>query len=780
MYKISILNLLQKRTILTVALLFIGFTSFAQALVGGTVYPVNGQVNNAPVSFRTIREAIAHITTTGNGLSGNGQVVLELTSTYDPALEFEEPNATASITIPNIATTSATLGITIRPGVGVTKTLSANIGTGGGGGTIFLNGAQYITIDGRQGGTGAIGLTIVNTSNIIHSTYTYAAVKLTNANNNTITYTNLQASGRSATYSAVVYFSSGSNTTNSENNTISYNNITSSSEGRVTNAIANLSFHADRRKNANNTISNNEIHNFSLAGINLNTSLGAGDGWQITNNTIHDGVGTDVTGINATEIVGTATISNNIISDLNGTGTLMGINVQATIATIISNNTITSISGATTTGINTLSAATIISKNRINNITGTGIVAAIYIQATTGTTAVLANKIRAISTSGANVAVYPIRIATNTDAARVINIVNNVVSVSDAISSATGANRHLMGVSISGIGTVNLYYNTIHIANTVEPSSAYACYAWTSGLIINVTNSILSANVTDKNTLITGTAGVTINRSYSLFVYRTTGGTAYNTNNNETFSYGEAGRPGNPSELFASLTDLTIQPDFITSLVGTKGTPILPYTTDIEGVDRAATPSIGAHDYSERVLPVTITSFNAKLNNNRTLFDWTVGTESNVNRYEVERLQADGSYYTIAKVIATGASSYNATDVNPLTGDNYYRLKSIDNDGTVGYFVEVKHVKIAIATEKKASIYPNPVIGDKINVALTNYPEGQYSYKIVNAAGNTIAQGKFTNNGSGAVTLYEPLAKGVYVLHIVNGANIIQSKLIKN
>ncbi|MDQ8004632.1 MAG: T9SS type A sorting domain-containing protein [Pedobacter sp.] len=183
----------------------------------------------------------------------------------------------------------------------------------------------------------------------------------------------------------------------------------------------------------------------------------------------------------------------------------------------------------------------------------------------------------------------------------------------------------------------------------------------------------------------------------------------------------------------------------------------------------------------DEVLPVTISTFTAKLNNNKVALNWTVGTETNVNRYEVERSTNGVDFIKVAEVVANGSSSYATVDAKPELGINYYRLKGVDNDGTLSPFNEVRSIKVNSLEAKVVSVYPNPLVGNTINVTLSNYTKGTYTYKLVDASGRLIQQGSFENNGSesSVITVANTLTKGIYVLHIINGSETIQSKLIK-
>lgn len=261
---------------------FIGIFCFAfqsnasAQLVGGNVYPING-TENAPTSFQSLKTAVTYLT--ANGVSGTGQAVLEFQSGYDAA---SDTAAGTSISIPNITGTSATLGITVRPGAGFTTKISISIS---GAGSIILNGAKYITFDGRQGGSGATGLTLQNggvNTTIATSTVqfindaqfcTLRNLSLTNANTN------------SASAAGTVLFGTTSGSTGNSNNTIT-NNVF----GPVGGSLTSCSYHIISSgtagfPNASNTITNNEITNFGFRGMVATT--GTGNNWTITGNSIY-------------------------------------------------------------------------------------------------------------------------------------------------------------------------------------------------------------------------------------------------------------------------------------------------------------------------------------------------------------------------------------------------------------------------------------------------------------------------------------------------------------
>lgn len=277
-------------------------SSFAQ-LVGGNVYPING-TENAPSSFQSLKTAVTYLS--ANGVSGTGQVVLEFQSPYDPAADTA---AATSITIPNITGTSSSLGITFRPGTGFSTKISISIA---GAGSIILNGAKYITFDGRQGGSGATGLTLQNGTS--SATAVTSTIQLINdAQFNTLRNLSMtNANTNSSSAAGTLYFGTTTGSTGNSNNTVT-NNIF----GPVGGSLISCSYHVISNgtagfPNASNTFTNNEFTNFGFRAI--VTTTGTGNFWTVTGNSFYGsltGTGTH-RGINFLTGSGSGhTISNN-------------------------------------------------------------------------------------------------------------------------------------------------------------------------------------------------------------------------------------------------------------------------------------------------------------------------------------------------------------------------------------------------------------------------------------------------------------------------------------
>ena len=112
------------------------------------------------------------------------------------------------------------------------------------------------------------------------------------------------------------------------------------------------------------------------------------------------------------------------------------------------------------------------------------------------------------------------------------------------------------------------------------------------------------------------------------------------------------------------------------------------------------------------VLPITLSSFSATAINKTIQTNWFTATELNTSHFIVQH-STNGSTFTdlgSVKAIGIGANKYAYTDVSPVVGTNYYRLKSVDKDGAVTYS---KIVTAAFTTNNSAlTTFPNPTRGN--------------------------------------------------------------------
>ena len=186
------------------------------------------------------------------------------------------------------------------------------------------------------------------------------------------------------------------------------------------------------------------------------------------------------------------------------------------------------------------------------------------------------------------------------------------------------------------------------------------------------------------------------------------------------------------------------------------------------------------------VAPVTLTSFTAHNKGNGVSLDWSTSQELNNNYFQIER-SANGStgWSIIATVMGAGNSqvvnNYNALDVSPLSGINYYRLKQVDNDGKAVYS---KTVTVKIDLQKTAvSVIANPFY-NTLSVSFVSPTSEMVTARLVDVTGKQIAVDKWSiYNGTSKKDFNNlgGLQHGMYILSVINnsGEILYNGKVVK-
>jgi hypothetical protein len=132
-------------------------------------------------------------------------------------------------------------------------------------------------------------------------------------------------------------------------------------------------------------------------------------------------------------------------------------------------------------------------------------------------------------------------------------------------------------------------------------------------------------------------------------------------------------------------------------------------------------------------LPITLVSFKiSTTDSNSVELIWATASERNFDKFVIEKSRDGLTFQSIGEVKGIGTSStlqnYSFTDVNPVSGTNYYRLKSVDLDNSFAYS---KTIFTSFEGEKKTfSVYPNPSNGEAVNYT-SNFEATDGDYIIV-------------------------------------------------
>ncbi len=109
------------------------------------------------------------------------------------------------------------------------------------------------------------------------------------------------------------------------------------------------------------------------------------------------------------------------------------------------------------------------------------------------------------------------------------------------------------------------------------------------------------------------------------------------------------------------------------------------------------------------LLPLSFVHFGVSADHQSVQIDWSISAELFSGRMEVQRSRWGRFFSPIATLDASdlsGISNYSYPDGQPIVGNNYYRLKIFEADGTAT-FSQIEAVEMR--TADPVAVHPNPV-----------------------------------------------------------------------
>ena len=206
-----------------------------------------------------------------------------------------------------------------------------------------------------------------------------------------------------------------------------------------------------------------------------------------------------------------------------------------------------------------------------------------------------------------------------------------------------------------------------------------------------------------------------------------------------------------------------------------------PYTSTATGITTFSPFDDGSDGGGG--LPVELANFTGKLNDNGTVdLDWTTLVEINNQYFTVER-STDGVNFTeLGRQEGAGNSTaelnYTLVDQKPATGTNYYRLKQTDYDGESKYVGGIVAINTQKASTETVSIYPNPVEGREVTIAISNGNiDGSMLVEVTDLSGKTVYHNTLVGVQN-HIFLPITISQGIYMVKLTSGDNVYQQKLL--
>ncbi|MCX6247914.1 MAG: hypothetical protein NTW10_09285, partial [Bacteroidetes bacterium] len=264
------------------------------------IFPLSGNKTVGPTGdFFTLTAAFAYLNT--NGV--NGALNLILQSTYVSSVEPAFP--IPALPIPGASSTNK---VTVYPSASGLSITSASAT-----GTINMNGANFVTFDGRVNAAGSTKNMVIENTNVAG----YAIQFINGAVNNTLKYCVVKGV-ETSTSLGVVNFATTTTTSGNNNNLIDNCDVR---DGASNPANLIYSLGTSGIPNMNNTVSNSYLFNWFLASTTIQTAainlLTGSSDWTINANSFYETASLTYT-------------STGTVSIINMTNTLNGVNFVVT------------------------------------------------------------------------------------------------------------------------------------------------------------------------------------------------------------------------------------------------------------------------------------------------------------------------------------------------------------------------------------------------------------------------------------------------------------------
>jgi Secretion system C-terminal sorting domain len=167
--------------------------------------------------------------------------------------------------------------------------------------------------------------------------------------------------------------------------------------------------------------------------------------------------------------------------------------------------------------------------------------------------------------------------------------------------------------------------------------------------------------------------------------------------------------------------------------------------------------------YNANSLPIELTNFKAKLQNNTTVLNWQTASESNNKAFEIERSNDGVDFKMIGTIKGNGTTNvvhnYYFADKNPINGINYYRLRQLDFDDKA----TISRV-VSVVFGKNILILKNTLVHDVLDVTVAEDQKGPLS--IFNVSGQLMYS--TTIQGNQLLNL-SALSSGMYIVRTLEG-----------
>lgn len=376
----------------------------------------------------------------------------------------------------------------------------------------------------------------------------------------------------------------------------------------------------------------------------------------------------------------------------------------------------------------------------------------------------------------------------------------NFIAGSARININTGITMSVNGsFTIGGGGQVNVY-GTLEVSGSAVLNSSLNIFPGGKVIIDGNLTVVSSNNLTVgttavppsysdlivKGNLISQTSGdVTIERNGRVAIYGDVtaagGGTLFRVNNGgQVYVDGDITFTGGGSQIINNNTTSPYGLYVNGTVVNSGGGSSV--TTNRGDKDDLINSNPNFFDWianqEDSPLPVELLFFNALIDDESVLLTWATASQLNFDYFSVEHSTDGFVWNEISRIKGEGTTQsrdeYNLKNARSLAGNNYYRLKMVDLDGT---FEFSKVLVITIDEPMDISIYPNPVNqSEMIAIELNFLPNDGDRIMLYNSFGVELMN--FTITSTKLSVPLSDLKAGTYIVKYVSANSALVSRLV--
>lgn len=169
-------------------------------------------------------------------------------------------------------------------------------------------------------------------------------------------------------------------------------------------------------------------------------------------------------------------------------------------------------------------------------------------------------------------------------------------------------------------------------------------------------------------------------------------------------------------------------------------------------------------------LPLTLVSFSGHITNSIAQLQWTVKNEQALNRYEIEKSTNGIDFAKVGEVKASNQAQYRYEgNLSPVTKTGYYRLKMVDDDGSISY-----SKVITLLNNKEANLvmnfYPSPLTGNNGFLLISSTTNQQLQVVVTNLVGHQLSKQTVAVVGgyNNIPFTFEKLTAGTYFIRVMD------------